>query len=175
MSITIVCPKCNKRHSAPDSLAGRAARCKCGNVIQIPAPVGARPATGSLFDELSTADTDRLKNAPPARAGPSAHANPYQSPVLARHIEPTQSRQSAWRLPSIKWPISATALCIVLLLAAGYFGISSINSNPKLSRAERSARIALHGKTSGTLAGLAIGVIWFPWVGSFAYTLFSRR
>jgi hypothetical protein len=82
MTISVVCSKCQKQHNAPDSLAGRACRCKCGNVIQVPA---AEPAGGmnSLFDELSTADLDRIKNVPKAAPESAAHANPRHSPIGA--------------------------------------------------------------------------------------------
>lgn len=46
MPIAVSCPKCNRRHQAPDSLAGSAAKCPCGAQIAIPTPAASiLPAT----------------------------------------------------------------------------------------------------------------------------------
>jgi len=37
MPITFSCPHCNKNHAVHDNLAGRAAKCSCGNTITVPA------------------------------------------------------------------------------------------------------------------------------------------
>ncbi len=37
MPIAVTCPQCARRHSAPDSLAGRQAKCGCGAVLAVPA------------------------------------------------------------------------------------------------------------------------------------------
>lgn len=46
MPIVVTCPKCSRRHHAPDSLAGSAAKCPCGAQIAIPNPAASNlPAT----------------------------------------------------------------------------------------------------------------------------------
>jgi hypothetical protein len=81
-------PHLQTRHNAPDSLAGRACRCKCGNVVQVPALAPAAAATvGSIFDEMTTADVERLKNAPRAASNEATrNVNPYQSPTAAHYL-----------------------------------------------------------------------------------------
>lgn len=50
MSIPVTCDGCGKRVNAPDRLAGKRAKCKCGSIIDIPSP--GVPAGGGL-DELA--------------------------------------------------------------------------------------------------------------------------
>ncbi|MEX2174784.1 MAG: hypothetical protein WD872_10510 [Pirellulaceae bacterium] len=45
MPIPLTCPQCAKRHRAPDSLAGRQAKCGCGAVLKVPAAANAFSAT----------------------------------------------------------------------------------------------------------------------------------
>src|SRR5438105_11038905 len=65
MPLNLICPNCKKRHQAPESLAGRACRCQCGHIVHVPEVTPARlnntANLGSLFDELSSRDIDRLK------------------------------------------------------------------------------------------------------------------
>lgn len=49
MSIVVSCEACGKRVNAPDRLAGRQARCKCGGIISIPAA----PADLGGLDDLA--------------------------------------------------------------------------------------------------------------------------
>jgi len=44
MSIEFSCPRCGRRHQGPDHLAGKQARCGCGNVLSVPAAAVAAPA-----------------------------------------------------------------------------------------------------------------------------------
>lgn len=46
MSIAVQCPQCGVRLGAPESLAGKKARCKCGAVLNVPAP-GAQAAAAT--------------------------------------------------------------------------------------------------------------------------------
>jgi len=80
MPIPVVCPKCGTKSSAPDNAAGKRLRCRCGEIVAIPAsspPSAPAPApapataaksskpasesptpssTGSLFDVLTERD-----------------------------------------------------------------------------------------------------------------------
>ncbi len=47
MSIAVTCRACGKRFKAPESMAGRRVRCKCGDAIRI-APVDAAPEPDAL-------------------------------------------------------------------------------------------------------------------------------
>lgn len=102
MPITLTCPQCSRRHNAPETLAGRQARCACGTVLSVPAPVpaaakpafAARPsgawqspvaapsapvaAGPSVFDEISPADLGRSRK--PAVAPAAVLDDPVLSP-----------------------------------------------------------------------------------------------
>lgn len=43
MPITFLCPNCGMQHNAPDTAAGRQAKCKCGTMLMIPGGVPAEP------------------------------------------------------------------------------------------------------------------------------------
>jgi len=145
MPIAISCPKCNKKHKAPDSLAGKSARCGCGTVIQIPAaaaaaakPVAALVASGpSIFDEVTAADIEKLKKpttAPAAAsdAAPAAVPN-AAADYMARAAEkrpsvvemPSSVKMAMWGLgiPGV-FSLIALIVCVSLFLggSAGGFG-----------------------------------------------------
>lgn len=57
MPIAVLCPKCSKKLSAPDAMAGKKAKCPhCGQVMQLPVPRPAAPPTQEVFEDLSRSD-----------------------------------------------------------------------------------------------------------------------
>lgn len=66
MTINVVCPKCQHKLRAPESAAGRKAKCpKCGTAIEITVPT-TKPATVHAPDNnAKTVKTDRRTEAPP--------------------------------------------------------------------------------------------------------------
>jgi hypothetical protein len=109
MTISLTCPQCSKRHQVSDSLAGRKARCGCGASLVVPAlaPAPAVAVSGglapapSVFDELSSADRDRLHREiapalPPAEIPrATAVAGLSASEYLAKARGEIASRQQA--------------------------------------------------------------------------------
>lgn len=80
--ISVQCPTCGRQHTASPAMAGKAAQCACGGVVQIPgapAAAGSFPGggagmdplsqgPGSVFDDLSAAEMAATA-APPAYPG----------------------------------------------------------------------------------------------------------
>ena len=71
MSISFACPRCGKHFKVREELAGKRAKCSCGNVLKIPDPAQLPPAeTGP---NASFADWLDEEAKPPA---PSRHRDP---------------------------------------------------------------------------------------------------
>lgn len=51
MSVIVTCKRCKKKMKAPDSLAGKRVRCKCGKPVNVPA--ASEPILAPLADDLS--------------------------------------------------------------------------------------------------------------------------
>jgi hypothetical protein len=171
MAITVICSKCQKQHNAPDSLAGRAARCKCGNVIQIPAlapdPVA---AGGSLFDEISAGDVERLKNSARPSQVKAAPVHPYQSPAAAQYLASAAGSvrstgrargaiEISWTV--LGWALALSILWMVVVSTIGWMDYQNsrarVRANPALARTTMSAK--QHGRQWGFIVGLGPAVI----------------
>jgi hypothetical protein len=174
MPISITCPQCRKQHSAPDSLAGRAARCKCGAVIQIPAVVSAmQPGGSSLFDEVSQADIDRAQNRQ-AAVETSAKVNPYQSSAAAQHLGRAAGSEArrgdgwpAW----VKWAVVVATVCSLIVMVVGMAGLIDIAKDTALTQDVRTARSAQLGVGLGMLTA----IFWAPSVIYFGRRLTSKQ
>ncbi|MCA9208869.1 MAG: hypothetical protein KDA55_10960 [Planctomycetales bacterium] len=59
-SISVTCASCQRQHQAPKSMAGRFARCPCGNALQIPHPYAATPGLVPLGPNASQATAPLL-------------------------------------------------------------------------------------------------------------------
>lgn len=59
-SISVTCASCQRQHQAPKNMAGRFARCPCGNALQIPHPYAATPGLVPLGPNASQATTPLL-------------------------------------------------------------------------------------------------------------------
>src|SRR5262245_41892865 len=75
MPISVTCPKCSAKLKAPDQLAGKKAKCKCGTVVAVPG--GAAKSIGA-----PTSGTNSASRAP-AKPAPS----PIRAPVAAEPAE----------------------------------------------------------------------------------------
>jgi hypothetical protein len=74
MPIAVTCPKCSRRHQAPDSLAGTQARCACGAVLAVPALASATATTATMAaapKRPSGSWGSSTPATPPAPTGPS--------------------------------------------------------------------------------------------------------
>jgi len=125
MPINFACPSCGKDYNVKDELAGKKAKCKCGAVMPIPAPVvveamdndplfGDDPLGGDLFgDAASTGTVAQDSNSlfdeefPTGGAIPTAPA-PYQmAPQPVASAQPTNSY--AVSVPTVG-PITSAAV-----------------------------------------------------------------
>ena len=173
MPIAITCPQCRKQHSASDSLAGRAAKCKCGAVLQIPAAVSAvQPAGSSLFDEVSQADIDRAQNRQ-AAVETTAKVNPYRSSAAAQHLGRAASSEvrggggwPAW----VKWAVVAATVCTLIVMVVGIAGLMDIAKDTTLTQDQRTARSAQLGMGLGVITA----IVWAPVVIYFGRRLTSK-
>ena len=81
MSIDFSCPACGKAYRLKEELAGKSARCKCGQQLKIPTP--ARPADDELSDLLEEIQEPPEKKTPPPTALDTASAGTQKSKVSA--------------------------------------------------------------------------------------------
>jgi hypothetical protein len=169
MAIVVVCSKCQKQHNAPDSLAGRACRCKCGNVIQVPVPQQQPPANlGSLFDELSQGDIDRKQNVakqPVADSSPPFHSYCLPTPAKSSLSSPTTCELSR---RSLKSALLLSAIWMLLVLGLGFFYVLSVyekvKADPTMTRDRSLAISTSTGKQIGNIAGFGLFGIWGAWL-----------
>jgi hypothetical protein len=77
MSIIATCEACGKRVNAPDRLAGKRAKCKCGGIVTVPAAV---PASLGGLDDLAAFESKAATEA--AGVGISSGACPSCSEAL---------------------------------------------------------------------------------------------
>ena len=79
MPIAVTCPQCSRRHQAPDSLAGRQAKCGCGTVISVPAPAATAGAVPAAAARPSPKPSAAVKPRP-AAARPTGAWQPVAAP-----------------------------------------------------------------------------------------------
>lgn len=142
MSIDFACPKCKKKYSVKDELAGKAAKCaKCQQRIKIPVPVAvsaldAEPDLSDLFDEEFSA------LATSGEVVDSPKTNPQRS-------------SASKRCPSCAKPLGANA---VLCVGCGFDTRSG--SHHKTKQVKPKARKSRAAKQTATLMqGIVFSVI----------------
>ncbi|MHC4404286.1 MAG: hypothetical protein ACYTG0_31920 [Planctomycetota bacterium] len=96
MSISFQCPNCGKRFKVRDDLAGKRAKCTCGNVMTIPkaAPSAAAPPPTPPVAKLAPQPTesfgsfldDELKE-PAPQTGPTSDSSAWEYDVSAPAAE----------------------------------------------------------------------------------------
>ncbi len=90
-TIPVRCPGCGNQHQASAALAGKAAKCSCGAVLQIPAANAVAGGAGSILDELSAEELNPTPFAQPSTGGPAA-SNPGDGDVLRQYAGAGGSR-----------------------------------------------------------------------------------
>ncbi len=60
MPIKIVCPKCNANLQVPDSMAGKQGKCKCGNMLSVPAVAAATAPNTNVPQSASARNVSAL-------------------------------------------------------------------------------------------------------------------
>jgi hypothetical protein len=116
MSIEFACPACNKPYRLKDELAGKTARCSCGQQIKIPARAP-EPATdlGDLLDEIE----EPTKKAPLTPTTPTGQIPDLQKTAWVA----TGNRPLA---PISKWLENTGSALLKILIGAvvgGFFGL----------------------------------------------------
>jgi hypothetical protein len=75
MPIPVTCPKCGTQSQAPDAAAGKRSRCKCGEVIAI-------PAVGQAVGKSSVANPSKAASAPTKSKSPAPAPEPKDSSLF---------------------------------------------------------------------------------------------
>lgn len=83
-TIPVRCSGCGRQHQASAALAGKAAKCSCGAVLQIPAPNTVAGGADSIFDELSAEELNPTPFAQPS-TGSRAASSPGDGDVLRQY------------------------------------------------------------------------------------------
>jgi hypothetical protein len=111
MPIALTCPKCSRRHKAPDALAGRQAKCGCGEVLHVPA-AAATAAVATAAEIASPKPKLALSASKPAGswhapgAAPQVAPAPLAAPSVFDEISPAD-------LDRGKPPVAAAAPALV--------------------------------------------------------------
>lgn len=147
MSIVIECKSCRKRRKAPEKLAGKRVRCKCGDIIAIPADAlpPAEPAELDLSEVSLLSHLDDAASAPSLPTCPSCQAVLAEGAILcvqcgynlqtglrvgeavdspkaveADSASPAMQRKKVEHKPMPIWIGSLAKLVIVLALVGGF-------------------------------------------------------
>ncbi|MEQ8788637.1 MAG: hypothetical protein RIC55_20170 [Pirellulaceae bacterium] len=174
-SVQVQCPSCGKQHMAGPELQGKAVRCPCGGVLQVPAqdplgsayddPLGSSYGGSSVFDDLSQAEMGATAmppgaygqspyGAPPPYGPPAPYGappNPYAASQPAQAPRPTDDQLLAGYLKDESWK------------QPDKYSQSSGESEGGIFSFESGI---LNAGVVGGLAAMLIGIVWF--VGGLA-------
>jgi hypothetical protein len=133
MPIPVQCPKCGKRVSAPDALAGKRVKCPgCASAVAVAAPIVAQ-AGGSLLDDLdageplaggSLGNLDSLskavaKSAPANPGGPGAASQRRSAdPLGPAPVAVKSAKKSMKPMLILGGSIGAGVLLLVVIISA---------------------------------------------------------
>ena len=167
MAIVLTCPRCDRKYSVGDAMAGRRVTCKgCGQ--EFPVPGGSAPTRSAAWDDD---DDDAIGFAPPpARRGAYADAPardsaadaPLRPPARAK-ARSSGSRSKGPTRP--RWAVQGPAryLVVIVLVAVAYAvlvaGRSYLTDRGNTPQAQRAAGLAreyaaLLDETSGAIEQL---------------------
>jgi hypothetical protein len=130
MPVVVHCPKCGTRYQLGEELAGRQAKCRCGQRMTVPLPA-ARPADSHDRDPEQAPPSQR-----DASSESAAESLRSTASILARAARDEPSRAVAWirALPtrtligilSIGYGGLATLLLLGHIAMAGPFGMGGV-------------------------------------------------
>ena len=126
MAIVLTCPRCDRKYSVGDAMAGRRVTCKgCGQ--EFPVPGGSKPGQSSAWDDD---DGGVIGFAPPPRGGAYADAPPRDSAAADPAFRPptrAKARSSGSRAgPALPWwTVQGPARYFVAIVLGllGYLGL----------------------------------------------------
>lgn len=101
MPISTQCPHCQHPYQLPDHLAGKPAKCKCGNQFKIPLPARAAVSATTKQPNLESLEPDLQLEPLPAPSAPAVMSQP-----LPRAAVGMQTVGNNWNQPT---PAGATA------------------------------------------------------------------
>lgn len=116
MPIAFACPACGKRFNVKDELAGKAAKCVCGQALQVPKPATEIAAAPSVdMDALAKQEAKTQAKQPAAMANPTQTT---QSPSPKATAKPTREQRGANIRRNLRrwWKNLAAVFCGWLLL-----------------------------------------------------------
>ena len=108
MPITVLCPTCSARSTAPDAASGKQLKCpKCGNPLIVPAPmpaappIPAPPAFEVVDDSVPAAHSPPEDRRPRREAKPKSHYDDEDEPRQPRRAHRHEKPKGApiWLIP----------------------------------------------------------------------------
>src|SRR5262245_29768640 len=97
MAIIVQCPQCGQRYQLRDDLAGKQAKCKCGNVLPVPAAPSPADAGLSCLLQQDAPSTPPLSQQPPTQgAGGGFVAPQFQGFPGAQQTAPSNTKLWLW-------------------------------------------------------------------------------
>ena len=155
MPIAVTCPQCSRRHQAPETLAGRQAKCGCGAILAVPTPTVHAPPSVRVA----------VASAAPAKvtARPSGswhiHAAPEPAPTVPTGPSVFDDVSSAdlGRGKRVATPAAATLADSPRFTPSGSITSEFIDrARNELAERERAAAEKLPHSVSLAIAGLAV-------------------
>ena len=133
MAIVFMCPRCDRKYSVSDAMAGRRATCKeCGQEQTVPAARPSLPAASTPltdFDEIGGADVDDDRGNPYAQDFDDAPPPPRGKPSSYDDDLPAPSARRKKKKGSAGMGISPVVKTVVILVAVVVmvgFGIAAV-------------------------------------------------
>jgi len=119
MAIVFMCPRCDRKYSVSDALAGRRATCKdCGQEQTVPSPRPTpRPSSGVLTD-FEEEDDEPVARKPYAQDFDDVPIAPPPRSVAPARVKPSRPKRPAQR--------SSLADLNLGSWIGGYFGINAV-------------------------------------------------
>ncbi len=176
MPIVLHCPKCGTRYDLRDDFAGKQAKCRCGQRIQVPLPAAEPAATP---EEDTDHDPPRQ---PGASTEPTAESLESTAPVPAGAARAEKHPIVLWMqavpmrtvvgILSIVYGSLATLVLVGRLATAGSFGLSGLFELFGLLEPFLAVLIVVGGvlilrghEHGGVFAGIACAILcFFPFV-----------
>ncbi len=169
MAIVLTCPRCDRKYSVGDAMAGRRVTCKgCGQ--EFPVPGGPKPGQSSAWDDD---DGGVIGFAPPPRGGAYADAPARDSAAADPSFRPpvrAKARSSGARAgPALPWWTvqgPARYFVVIVLGLLGYLGLVGARAmlTDRGNTPEAHAAVALMREyaanlddLSGLIENLAVG------------------
>ncbi len=118
MPISITCSQCGKKYNLRDELAGKQAKCKCGQAIAIPQAETSNDALGDLFDG------EELPAVPEGSPLDTPAGSPLGSPVPAK----TKKKKSASTQLKVNPILIGIVAAVAVIVLLGVYTIARLST-----------------------------------------------